>query len=150
VPVVDAESLIGLKLQALANKSGRMQDEADIRALMAAGGSRLDVGLLRDCLRLFDHGPALGTHDATRTPAVVKRRRNPLVGRGVRSQAILRPPVPVRDLDQFLLFLRRMRTRSSVAATAGRGSPRPATAHEGGPSSSTVVRFAARQHAVSR
>jgi hypothetical protein len=54
VPVVDAEALIGLKLQALANDPGRRQDEADIAALFEAEGSALDVDRLRDYYALFD------------------------------------------------------------------------------------------------
>ncbi len=54
VPVVDAEALIGLKLQALVNApSRRARDEADIRALIAAKGATLDVARLRDYYRLF-------------------------------------------------------------------------------------------------
>jgi hypothetical protein len=53
VPVVDAEALIGLKLQALVNEPGRVQDEADIRALLAAAPAPLDLDLLRDYYRLF-------------------------------------------------------------------------------------------------
>lgn len=55
VPVVDAESLIGLKLQALVNDvSRRPQDEADIRALVTAKGLALDLDTVRDYYRLFD------------------------------------------------------------------------------------------------
>lgn len=55
VPVVDAEALIGLKLQALVNAPARRrQDEADIRALLAAGPDRLRLDLVRDYYRLFD------------------------------------------------------------------------------------------------
>jgi hypothetical protein len=53
VPVVDAEAVIGLKLQALANAPGRRQDEADIHALLAARGDALDEAILRDYFRLF-------------------------------------------------------------------------------------------------
>lgn len=54
VPVVDAEGLIGLKLQALVNAPARrMQDEADIRALLVAGRDSLDEKLVRDYFRLF-------------------------------------------------------------------------------------------------
>jgi hypothetical protein len=52
--VVDAEALIGLKLQALVNAPARrMQDEADIRALLAARGDSLDETMLRDYFALF-------------------------------------------------------------------------------------------------
>jgi hypothetical protein len=54
VPVVDAEALIGLKLQALVNAPvRRAQDEADIRAILAAKHGALDTTLLRDYYRLF-------------------------------------------------------------------------------------------------
>jgi hypothetical protein len=54
VPVVDAEALIGLKLQALVNAPARRaQDEADIRALVAARGATLNHALLRDYYALF-------------------------------------------------------------------------------------------------
>ena len=54
VPVVDAEILIGLKLQALVNApSRRARDEADIRALIAVKGATLDVARPRDYYRLF-------------------------------------------------------------------------------------------------
>jgi hypothetical protein len=52
---VDAEALIGLKLQALVNAPGRRgQDQADIEALVAANASSLNAELLRDYYRLFD------------------------------------------------------------------------------------------------
>ena len=55
VPVVDAEALIGLKLQALVNApTRRAQEEADIEALFAAHGGSLNADLLRDYFRLFD------------------------------------------------------------------------------------------------
>jgi hypothetical protein len=54
VPVVDAEALIGLKLQALVNEPARAQDDADIRALVTACIETLDVEMLRDYYRLFD------------------------------------------------------------------------------------------------
>jgi hypothetical protein len=55
VPVVDAEALIGLKLQALVNDASRgPQDEADIRALVTANGAALDLETVRDYYRLFD------------------------------------------------------------------------------------------------
>lgn len=54
VPVVDAEALIGLKLQALVNAPARRaQDSADIRALVAAKGATLNLELLRDYYALF-------------------------------------------------------------------------------------------------
>ncbi len=55
VPVVDAEALIGLKLQAVANAPGRWaRDQADIEALFAARAGSLDRDLLRDYYRLFE------------------------------------------------------------------------------------------------
>jgi hypothetical protein len=69
VPVVDAEALIGLKLQALANEPRRVQDEADIRALLAAVRAPLNLELLRDYFRLFDR-----EHDLERLLAESKRR----------------------------------------------------------------------------
>ena len=59
VPVVDVESLIGLKLQAVVNHPSRVQDAADIRALVAAAGSGLNVERLRDYYRVFDREPEL-------------------------------------------------------------------------------------------
>jgi hypothetical protein len=54
VPVVDAEALIGLKLQALVNApERRTQDAADIRALLAANKTALNQELLRDYYSLF-------------------------------------------------------------------------------------------------
>lgn len=55
VPVVDAEALIGLKLQALVNAPARrLQDQADIRALLDAGRGALRMDLIRDYYRLFE------------------------------------------------------------------------------------------------
>jgi hypothetical protein len=55
VPVVDAEALIGLKLQAIVNAPSRgPQDEADILALFGAKGPSLNADVLRDYYRLFD------------------------------------------------------------------------------------------------
>jgi hypothetical protein len=54
VPVVDAEALIGLKLQALANQPQRRQDEADIQGIFAANAGALNVEILRDYYRIFD------------------------------------------------------------------------------------------------
>ena len=54
VPVVDAEALIGLKLQALVNAPARrLQDEADIRALLDARRGQLKMDVIRDYYRLF-------------------------------------------------------------------------------------------------
>ena len=55
VPVVDAEALIGLKLQGIVNEpSRRHQDEADIRALLKARVDQLDEQVLRDYYRVFE------------------------------------------------------------------------------------------------
>lgn len=55
VPVVDAEALIGLKLQGIVNEpSRRHQDEADIRALLKARVDQLDEQVLRDYYRIFE------------------------------------------------------------------------------------------------
>jgi hypothetical protein len=69
VPVVDAEALIGLKLQALANQPHRTQDDADIRAIFAARGKSLNVAILRDYYRIFDR-----EHDLDRLLAEAGRR----------------------------------------------------------------------------
>ena len=54
VPVVDAEALIGLKLQAVVNApQRRAQDHADIAALVAIKRDSLNTALLRDYYRLF-------------------------------------------------------------------------------------------------
>lgn len=54
VPVVDAEALIGLKLQAIVNNpTRRRQDEADIVALMTLHLPSLDRGLLDEYFALF-------------------------------------------------------------------------------------------------
>lgn len=55
VPVADAESVIGLKLQMLASAPAeRTQDEADIRALLARRAATLDLEIVRDHFRRFD------------------------------------------------------------------------------------------------
>ena len=86
VPVVDAEALIGLKLQALVNApSRRAREEADIQALFAAHRGSLNADLLRDYF--------------------VKRPADFIIGAEVPDQASLRVPQRVRDLDEFLAFL---------------------------------------------
>ena len=59
VPVVSREGLIGLKLQAFVNDARRTQDLEDIRALLRAGRSELDLGEVRDYFLLFDREPLL-------------------------------------------------------------------------------------------
>ena len=60
VPVVDAEALIGLKLQALDGAPAyRAQADADIRALLARRGATLDLEIVRDHFRHFGREPDL-------------------------------------------------------------------------------------------
>jgi len=60
VPVVDAEALIGLKLQAVVNApQRRAQDHADIAALVAIKRDSLNTALLREYYRLFGLEPEL-------------------------------------------------------------------------------------------
>ena len=70
VPVVDAEALIGLKLQALVNAPARRaREEADIEALFAAQRGSLNAEILRDYYRLFDR-----EHDLDRLLAGPEKR----------------------------------------------------------------------------
>jgi hypothetical protein len=106
VPVVDAEALIGLKLQALANEPRRFQDEADIGAPVAARGDALDVDVLRDYYRLFARERDLDRllkRTKERQPPGVKRPKQPIVGDGgasssrrttARSRRVSRVPPP--------------------------------------------------------
>jgi len=57
--VVSAEGLIGFKLQGLANDPRRTQDLEDIRALLRANRSTLDMEEVREYFRLFDREPLL-------------------------------------------------------------------------------------------
>lgn len=53
VPVVDAESLIGMRLQAGAGgAAAQAQGEADIRALLARRGATLNLEIVREYFRL--------------------------------------------------------------------------------------------------
>jgi hypothetical protein len=52
--IVSAEGLIGFKLQALVNDPKRTQDLEDIRALMRANKSALNLIEVRDYFRLFE------------------------------------------------------------------------------------------------
>lgn len=52
--VVSAEGLIGFKLQALANDASRTQDFEDIRALLRANRTTIDLGEVREYFRLFE------------------------------------------------------------------------------------------------
>jgi hypothetical protein len=112
VPVVDVEALIGLKLQAVVNQPSPVQDEADIRALVAAARGRLNVERLRDYYRLFDRSRSwsacLPAPRDVRLHAV-KRDDEPIVGRAVADQTTLRRIRPVRDVETFVAFLRRIR-----------------------------------------
>jgi hypothetical protein len=53
-PVVSAEGLIGFKLQGLVNDPRRTQDLEDIRALLRANRTALDMEEVRAYFRLFD------------------------------------------------------------------------------------------------
>jgi predicted nucleotidyltransferase len=52
--VVNAEGLIGFKLQGFVNDSRRTQDLEDIRALLRANKNTLDMKQVREYFRLFD------------------------------------------------------------------------------------------------
>jgi hypothetical protein len=52
--VVSAEGLIGFKLQALVNDPSRTQDLEDVRALLRANPTALDMEEVRAYFRLFD------------------------------------------------------------------------------------------------
>ena len=52
--VVDAEGIIGLKLQALTNDPTRAQDVSDIRELLRIHVSTLDLARVQHFFRLFD------------------------------------------------------------------------------------------------
>lgn len=57
--VVSAEGIIGFKLQALANDPSRLQDLADIRALLRHNLATMDMDEVRGYFRLFDREPLL-------------------------------------------------------------------------------------------
>ena len=60
VPVADAESVIGLELEALASApDARAEREADIRTLLARRGATLDLEIVRDHFRRFGREPDL-------------------------------------------------------------------------------------------
>ena len=60
VPVVDAEAVIGMRLQALADApAARADAEADIRALLARRGATLNLEIVRDYFRRFGREPEL-------------------------------------------------------------------------------------------
>ena len=52
--VVSAEGLIGFKLQALVNDPSRVQDLADIRALLRSNRATLDMAEVRGYFQLFE------------------------------------------------------------------------------------------------
>lgn len=52
--VVSAEGIIGFKLQALVNDPRRTQDLEDIRALIRANRSELDMSEIREYFRIFE------------------------------------------------------------------------------------------------
>lgn len=55
LPVVDAEAIIGLKVQAMSNDPARRDRERDdIRELLTLHGSKLDFTLLREYYRTFE------------------------------------------------------------------------------------------------
>lgn len=54
VPVVQAEDLIGLKVQASHSNPRRLQDFIDIERLLDANGSKLDLDRVRNYFKLFD------------------------------------------------------------------------------------------------
>ncbi|MHB8425882.1 MAG: hypothetical protein ACYDB9_12170 [Gammaproteobacteria bacterium] len=59
LPVIGPEGLIGFKLQALVNDPRRIQDMADIRALLHANRATLNMEEVREYFRLFDREPLL-------------------------------------------------------------------------------------------
>ena len=72
VPVVDAEGLIGLKLQAIVNDPRRRrQDEADIVTLLTLRLPSLNLALLEEYFELFDR-----REDLARFLAEARRHRS--------------------------------------------------------------------------
>jgi hypothetical protein len=57
--VINAEGLIGFKLQGLVNNPRRTQDLEDIRALLKANSGELDLQEVREYFRLFGREPLL-------------------------------------------------------------------------------------------
>lgn len=57
--VVSAEGLIGFKLQAMVNDPRRTQDIEDIRALLRANRTTLDLAEVREYFRVFEREPLL-------------------------------------------------------------------------------------------
>lgn len=57
--VISTEGLIGFKLQGLANDPRRTQDLEDIRALLRANRSKLDMAEVREYFRLFNRDSLL-------------------------------------------------------------------------------------------
>ena len=54
IPVVQAEDLIGLKVQASSSNPRRLQDFIDIEKLLGANRSKLDLDRVRNYFKLFD------------------------------------------------------------------------------------------------
>lgn len=54
VPVIQAEDLIGLKIQAFHGNPRRLKDLVDIQELLKANWDKLDLQRIRDYFRLFD------------------------------------------------------------------------------------------------
>lgn len=54
IPVLQAEDLIGLKVQASYSNPSRLQDLIDIERLLGANGSKLDLDRVRSYFKLFD------------------------------------------------------------------------------------------------
>lgn len=57
-------------------------------------------------------------------PTVARSRDTPLIGTEVSDQRRLRPAAPVRDLDEFLEFLKRL---GALAPARGTPTRRPPT-----------------------
>jgi hypothetical protein len=110
VPVVDAEGLIGLKLQALANQPDRAQDAQDIDALVAARAKPLKIRILRDYYRLFERLPELDellARGARGRPRRPRSRRKPIARSHARTPRERRAPAPTSEVDQALEVPRR-------------------------------------------
>lgn len=57
--VISPEGLVGFKLRGLANDPRRTQDLEDIRALLRANRSRLDMAKVREYFQIFDRDSLL-------------------------------------------------------------------------------------------
>jgi hypothetical protein len=106
----DVNFLVDARAAASRRDPRRLQDEADIQALFDAGTASLDLDLLRDYFQLFERAGDLdrllaGT--TKREPRRVPRERHPIAGPRVERSP--RSRSRVRDLDEFIEFLRRLR-----------------------------------------